>query len=628
MNYRGEIDGLRALAVMPVILFHAGFETFSGGFIGVDVFFVISGYLITKIILAELEQNQFSLVNFYERRARRILPALFLVMLVCIPFAWLRLLPSDIKDFYQSLVAVPIFASNVLFWRESGYFDVAAEFKPLLHTWSLAVEEQFYLLFPLFLILFWGLGKRRILLTLASVTIVSLAFAQFGAYSNSTAAFYLLPTRVWELLIGSFTGFYLHQINRIQFSRITKEIGALLGIFLISYSIFYYNQETPYPGFYALVPVIGTVCIIVFATQETLTANLIGNRVFVSIGLVSYSAYLWHQPIFAFARQGSITGPSNTTFLLLSILTLALSYVSWRYVEMPFRNRFTFTRKFVFFFSTVGTLSFICIGIAGIVFQEKITFIRFNEAQLQTIITASASPKRTACHFPQTESALNREPCSYFSNNVKVAVFGNSHATELAYSLANLLKDHGIGIVQHTMSGCHHNYNIDVESDSVCGRWHKKVVSNLIQDDDIEHVFLSYRNEGYLDNYEYRQSLANIANELSDSGKEVTLVLQVPMPIAHINQHLANNMADLSVSIPSRKLSDWKDLYGDSSKIITLLNKGVDVFDPADIFCNTDNDNCYVTKNGLALFFDDDHVSVDGANLIADVLVNKYLDLR
>lgn len=159
MNYRREIDGLRALAVLPVILFHAGFETFSGGFVGVDVFFVISGYLITTIILSELEQGKFSIANFYERRARRILPALFFVLLVCIPFAWFWLLPSDMIDFSKSLVAVSVFASNIMFWRESGYFDTAAELKPLLHTWSLAVEEQYYVFFPLFLILFWKLGK-------------------------------------------------------------------------------------------------------------------------------------------------------------------------------------------------------------------------------------------------------------------------------------------------------------------------------------------------------------------------------------------------------------------------------------------------------------------------------------
>ncbi len=178
MNYRREIDGLRALAVLSVILFHAGFETFSGGFVGVDVFFVISGYLVTTIILAELEQGSFSILNFYERRARRILPALFLVMLVCVPFAWFWLLPSDMKDFSQSLVAVSVFASNILFWRESGYFDTAAELKPLLHTWSLAVEEQYYVLFPLFLMLFWRLGKRSILVMLGLVFVASLDVAE------------------------------------------------------------------------------------------------------------------------------------------------------------------------------------------------------------------------------------------------------------------------------------------------------------------------------------------------------------------------------------------------------------------------------------------------------------------
>jgi peptidoglycan/LPS O-acetylase OafA/YrhL len=233
MIYRKEIDGLRALAVLPVILFHAGFELFSGGFIGVDVFFVISGYLITTIILAELEQGKFSLINFYERRARRILPALFLVMFVCIPFAWFWLLPSDMKDFSQSLVAVSFFASNILFWRESGYFDAAAELKPLLHTWSLAVEEQYYVLFPLFLMLFWKLGKRWILLTLGLAFLASLALAQWAAYAKPSAAFYLLPTRGWELLIGAFTAFYLSQPKRKEFGKTAGEVGGCLGLALI-----------------------------------------------------------------------------------------------------------------------------------------------------------------------------------------------------------------------------------------------------------------------------------------------------------------------------------------------------------------------------------------------------------
>jgi peptidoglycan/LPS O-acetylase OafA/YrhL len=192
MKYRREIDGLRALAVLPVILFHAGFKTFSGGFVGVDVFFVISGYLITSIILAEKEAGTFTLVKFYERRARRILPALFLVMAACLPFAWLWLFPRDMKSFSQSLVAVSVFASNVLFWRTSGYFDTAAELKPLLHTWSLGVEEQYYVFFPILIILTWLLGKRWIPVMLGVVGVVSFVAGQWISATNPTAAFFLL----------------------------------------------------------------------------------------------------------------------------------------------------------------------------------------------------------------------------------------------------------------------------------------------------------------------------------------------------------------------------------------------------------------------------------------------------
>lgn len=208
MNYRREIDGLRALAVLPVILFHAGFQTFSGGFVGVDVFFVISGYLITSIILKEKQAGTFTLIGFYERRARRILPSLFVVMFVCSIFSWLWLLPSDMKMFSQSLVAVPAFASNILFYLTSSYFEPAAELKPLLHTWSLSVEEQYYVLYPIFLLIAWRVDKRWAVAILILLTGMSLAAAQYASATNPAFAFFLLPTRGWEILIGALVGFY------------------------------------------------------------------------------------------------------------------------------------------------------------------------------------------------------------------------------------------------------------------------------------------------------------------------------------------------------------------------------------------------------------------------------------
>ncbi len=364
MDYRKEIDGLRALAVLPVILFHAGFETFSGGFVGVDVFFVISGYLITTIILAELEQGKFSIVNFYERRARRILPALFLVMLVCIPFAWFWLSPSDMKDFSQSLVAVSLFASNILFWHESGYFDAAAELKPLLHTWSLAVEEQYYVLFPLFLMLFWKLGKRWILVTICLVFVASIAVAQWGAYAQPTAAFFLLPTRGWELLIGTFAAFYLSQANHKEFGKGLSEFGGWLGVALILYAVFAYSKATPFPSLYALVPTLGTVLIILFATQKTTVGKFVGNKAFVGIGLVSYSAYLWHQPLFAFLKQSDFDD-TKEIYAVLILLTLLLAFLSWKFVETPFRKKVYLSRKTIFIFAFLGSAFFIGLGFFG-----------------------------------------------------------------------------------------------------------------------------------------------------------------------------------------------------------------------------------------------------------------------
>lgn len=211
MQYRPEVDGLRAIAVLPVILFHAGFSAFSGGFVGVDIFFVISGYLITTIIYQEMAQGRFSMWRFYERRARRILPALFAVSLACIPFAWLWMLPNEFKDFSQSLVGVATFTSNILFWRESGYFAGAAELKPLLHTWSLAVEEQFYILYPPLLLALYRFVPKLLFTIISLGALVSLGLAHWASSAHPSANFYLLPTRAWELGLGALAAIYLQR---------------------------------------------------------------------------------------------------------------------------------------------------------------------------------------------------------------------------------------------------------------------------------------------------------------------------------------------------------------------------------------------------------------------------------
>ena len=266
-----------------------------------------------------MAEGKFSIVNFYERRARRILPALFLVMAVCLPFAWLWLTPNDLKDFGQSLVALSTFSSNILFWLESGYFDTVAKLKPLLHTWSLAVEEQYYILFPVFLMLAWRLGVKWVLILLSIVFLISLGLAVWGTqYATHpkiiSGAFFLLPTRGWELLIGVFAAFYLKYNTHLK-SHIVNQILSLLGFGMIAYSIIAFDKTTPFPSLYALIPTIGTGLLILCAVPKTFVHRLLSLKYIVGIGLISYSAYLWHQPLLAFARhkvEGDIAAVSYT----------------------------------------------------------------------------------------------------------------------------------------------------------------------------------------------------------------------------------------------------------------------------------------------------------------------------
>lgn len=337
MRYRPEIDGLRAVAVLPVILFHAGYGPFSGGYVGVDVFFVISGYLITSLIARDLAAGCFSLADFYERRARRILPALFTVALACLPFAWLYLFPEHMVDFAQSLWGVATFSSNFVFWMQADYFDSAAELKPLLHTWSLAVEEQYYILFPLIMLVLWRAGPRWVLIVLAGFFVASLIGAQVGSAMDPDFTFYMLPTRAWELAAGAMTAMVLRH-REAPFGPRAGAAIALAGLAAIVLPVGLYGPDTPFPGVYALPPVLGTVAIIVFARPGTLPHRLLSLRPLVGIGLISYSAYLWHQPAFAFARHAGIDGRPATMPALI-LLSLGLAWATWRWIETPARSR-------------------------------------------------------------------------------------------------------------------------------------------------------------------------------------------------------------------------------------------------------------------------------------------------
>ncbi|KPC28452.1 Acyltransferase family protein [Pseudomonas syringae pv. cilantro] len=653
LGYRPEIDGLRALAVLPVILFHSGLPLFSGGFVGVDIFFVISGYLITSIIIAEMANDRFSLINFYERRARRILPALFVVMLVCLPVAWATLDPPDLKYFAKSLVAVPTFSSNLLFWLESGYFDATAELKPLLHTWTLAVEEQYYLFFPLVLMLGWRMGRTRLVALLAIVAVASLMLAQLGARQDASDTFYLLHARAWELLAGSFIAFYFASRPRnADTASPVAQAAAVLGVLLIVYGVIFFDSSTPFPGLNALVPVLGTTLIIVFANGKTWVGQLLSGRAPVFIGMLSYSAYLWHQPLFAFARQTSLREPHPAVMLALTVLALLLAWLSWRFVEQPFRKAGKLDRQQVFTSAGLASALFIALGLTGYLNNGFTQRFNVNPAAMHQ---AFADPQtRDTCDKGYNGKGWTIDFCLFGLANPEQspdwALFGDSHSEALLSTFDSAARAQGKTLVHIGLGGCLPLLGVDVASGNydpgVCqalasrefeyvrqhrirnvllvarwtlytdGDYDERKMSKyfLISDDHQERTRAASRAV-------FKQAFEKTIQAYRDIGSEVFIVAQVPQQLINpenLYYRLARDTSDsdvqklqrvgeLSVSVEQHDVLQHftRELFGQASqrnqiKLVTL----------DDAFCS--GGQCLI-GNLTSYYKDFNHLNAHGA---------------
>lgn len=334
MRYRPHIDGLRTVAIVPVVLYHADVGAVSGGFTGVDVFFVISGFLITSLIVEEIAEGRFSIWGFYKRRALRILPAYLVVIVAVIAASWVVLFPNETRALGRSVAAASLFVSNIYFWQVSDYFDPALDTAPLLHMWTLAVEEQYYLLLPVFLLLVAGLFARRYAAAILGVSLVSFAISVWGVEHHETAAFYLLPSRAWEFGLGSLAAVLALDA---QGGRRVRALGAMLGALFVGWGVFGLDGSVEFPGLNAIWPAVGAVLLIVCA-EGTPVGRVLASRPFVALGLISYSLYLWHWPIIVFwkMRVSPALGPLDVAAVVgLSLLAAALSY---RFVETPFRR--------------------------------------------------------------------------------------------------------------------------------------------------------------------------------------------------------------------------------------------------------------------------------------------------
>jgi peptidoglycan/LPS O-acetylase OafA/YrhL len=424
LNYRPEIDGLRAIAVVSVILYHANinifnYKIFSGGFVGVDIFFVISGYLITSLILKELKTTgKFSFLNFYQRRAMRILPALFFVIAASLPFAWLYLLPGSLLDFSKSILYSIGFSSNYYFYFSNLQYGTEDSFlKPFLHTWSLSVEEQFYILFPVTIIIVYKFFKKNLFKVIISFIIISFISAIYTSGSNPSASFYFLHTRIWELLSGSILA-YIEIKKKNKFSnKLLYQFGSLTGLVIITFSVFFLNDKISNTPLYLLLVIIGTCFVIKFCNKNNFTYNILSNKLFVNTGLISYSLYLWHYPIFAFYRYAFASG-NILIKIFTGFLIVILSIFTYFYIEKKFRNKNVL--KFYLFLSIVFIVIFIFI----------ITIIKNSGFPNKSLIDGINLDQQY--YISEIERWKKNKYQEINNNNKNIVIFGDSHAENFA----------------------------------------------------------------------------------------------------------------------------------------------------------------------------------------------------
>ena len=632
-SYRPEIDGLRALAVIPVIFFHAGFEAFGGGFVGVDVFFVISGYLITSIILRERDSGSFTLAGFYERRARRLLPALFLVLACCIPFGILILTPPFFEQFALGLVGSATFTSNVLFlFAETTYFSSAhSELNPLLHTWSLAVEEQFYLVFPL-LLLFLLKFSRTVLWAALSVLMLS-SFVFSVAYSNTVETFFAMQARFWELSIGVFLAIILHERGRplVPENRFFRLLAPMLGLLMILVPVFLIKsfdarQHIPV-SVVALIPVLGTALIILFSDTRTIIGRLLSSKPVVGIGLISYSAYLWHQPLLAFYKNVFIGRTESFVLLLLCFLSLVLAYLSWRWVETPFRRRNRFTRRQIYVFSAIGCVLFSAVGTSFYLLRDEF------QVENPNIAPSSFADYRGDID-PGEASAQISYACSnekFFGNiiyatfcqskpdaKVDLALLGDSHALHLFVGLAQGLD---LNIINLWKPGWNRGAPFSEEN--------AYIFDYLDEPESPEIVLISmWWNMLFimLGREEFEDKMTETIRSLSSKNKKVILVADIPALESQPGTCLFLNRIGTrpACGISKTKFEEQRE-YLEVLKTFES-HDNVELIDSLNLFCG--GTRCSILDGSHLLYWDDDHLNERGSVYFANHIIQQSRFLR
>ena len=685
MNYRPDIDGLRAIAVLSVVFYHAGLG-FPGGYVGVDVFFVISGYLITSLILKDLERGSFSMASFWERRIRRIFPALAVMVAVTCVAGWFLLLPEDLAKLGASVIAQSLLVSNFYFWRTTNYFGGVNEEKPLLHTWSLAVEEQFYLIFPIALMAFWwawsrwqkaqadrrskigdralaaglspldsslatsdsplatspvGDNRRWALFGLfAAVALLSFGLSIWGLEAQPFATFFLLPTRAWELLLGSMLAVLPASV--VVRNTALREILCLAGLGGIFIPVFFYGEQTPFPGLAALPPCLGTAALIWANTpsswdsQRGWVATALSLAAIVFVGLISYSLYLWHWPVICFSSYWAVSEFSATEKWGLILASLVLAMLSWKYIETPFRKRSNSVPvrvPFIAFASmsfTLGAVGFFFDAEEGVPSrlpaQARQILNAANERQQRRIENRTHSGNSLSDLINDALPRLNPES----SDSPQFLVWGDSHAKVAEHAFREIAIEKGIQGVSAVfystppVFGWKKNTKFgDANPDEVAKHVAEYIVQNNIKD-----VFIIAYWKLYFENQPdplVHDALIQTCEMLSETGVNIWLMLDVPVhdidvPKILTRQYIVPFLGD---SIKSLTIQEHKKNNAALYSFRTPSSR-VNILDPSSNLLNDSQGKYLISENGVPLYYDNNHLTKNGALLAFLPLLESF----
>ena len=655
-EYRPEVDGLRAVAIVPVLLFHAGLSAFAGGFFGVDVFFVISGYLITAQLASSEKSGIALLGNFYHRRIRRLFPAIAIVSLVTAVIAYLIMTPSQLRPLFSSFTSTQVFLQNIYLWQNSGYWDQSLETSPLMHTWSLALEEQFYLIFPL---LFVAKSMRNAKSVLIGVAITIFVLSFFGALirfgTSSTGAFFLLPYRAWELMAGAIVALY--QLKGKQFFKTKPNVSRLIsnfGMAMIIIAIILGDKSTRHPGLLTLLPVVGTALLIAFGREPSLTSRLLSNKLLVAIGKLSYGLYLWHFPILALWRVDKGTELNGIETTAAMVLTFACSYLMWKFAETPFRDRVRTSNKYVAFVATTGFVALVSIGVVG----QNTVFGKKSNSELALLEAQARIPTELdnwiEIDFESPISGGSMGVTERTSPMGDVVLLGDSHAGALKDSLSAELEKLNLSGVAFIRAGCPPVSNVimDPPEKFNCTDFNQ-IIDIVLKDTFVTDVILfsrwtfyvegtrytnykGYREDGYeikftAPNKKFTSDEERISylgdqikltvDRLESTGKRVHLIHPLPElgwdPISY-----AKRFIDQGISWHQKLDIPFSDHLERSRRAVEQLDRAASPttskLNPADIFCDQQITNwCVASLDNTLYYGDNDHLNENGNKILA-----------